>query len=85
MNCLKIPICNSKKTAKSISFQLFGCDIAPDKDLNVKLIEINKGPDLGGKDERDIALKRKDLIDIFNIVGIIPNNINYKNEFINLW
>ena len=85
MNAFQIPICKSKKNVNSIAFQLFGCDMAPDKDLNVKLIEINKGPDLSGKDERDKVVKRKVLLDIFNIVGIIPSNINYQNEFIDLW
>ena len=38
-------------------FQIFGCDIQPDENLNPKLIEINKGPDLDSKDIRDGAVK----------------------------
>ena len=38
-------------------FVILGCDIAPDENLNIKLLEINKGPDLSFKDERDGQLK----------------------------
>jgi Tubulin-tyrosine ligase family len=37
----------------------FGCDIAPDSNLDVLLMEVNKGPDLDYKDERDAAVKKK--------------------------
>lgn len=47
----------SKAQNKTRRFSIFGCDIAPDEDFNVKIMEINKGPDLSGKDERDIKLK----------------------------
>jgi hypothetical protein len=36
---------------------LFGCDIAPCSDLSIKLMEVNKGPDLTYKDERDKRVK----------------------------
>lgn len=38
-------------------FALFGCDIAVDSKLNLKLMEMNKGPDLSFKDTRDKNLK----------------------------
>jgi Tubulin-tyrosine ligase family len=37
----------------------FGCDIAPDENLDVMLMEMNKGPDLDYKDERDATVKKK--------------------------
>ena len=46
MNALKEPICNNKNLKNTVRFQIFGADVAPDNLLNVKLIEINKGPDL---------------------------------------
>lgn len=52
----------------SINFSLFGCDIQPDKDLQVKLIEINKSPSLDPKDPRDSELKYNLQQDILNIV-----------------
>jgi hypothetical protein len=38
-------------------FIILGCDIAPDKKLNMKLIEINKGPNLVEKDKKESFLK----------------------------
>ena len=38
-------------------FLIYGCDVAPDSELNVTFMEVNKGPDLGYKDERDRNLK----------------------------
>lgn len=40
-----------------VKFSIFGCDVAPDKDLGVTLMEINKGPDLNYKDDRDKNVK----------------------------
>lgn len=49
-------------------FQVFGCDIAPDSSLNVKIMEINKGPSLDYKDLRDKELKVRLMSDMINIV-----------------
>lgn len=46
-----------KKLHKTKRFIIMGCDIAPDDQYGVKIMEINKGPDLTGKDKRDTALK----------------------------
>lgn len=43
--------------AKQVRFMILGFDVAPDARLGVKLMEINKGPDLTFKDERDRAVK----------------------------
>lgn len=56
----------------AICFQLFGCDIAPNNSMEIRLMEINKGPDLGSKDERDSKLKLGLIEDAFVIAGIIP-------------
>ena len=83
MNALKIPICNSNKLKNGLAFQLFGCDVAPDNNLNVKLIELNKGPDLTAKDKRDDEVKREVTNDLLEIVDIIPKQ-NKENRFIKL-
>lgn len=57
----------------SLNFSLFGCDIQPDPNLDVKLIEINKSPSLSPKDERDAQLKYKLQEDMLMTLGIIPN------------
>jgi hypothetical protein len=53
-----------------ISMQLFGADVGIDKNLNPVLIEINKGPDLSPKDERDGSIKKKLMYNLFEIVGL---------------
>jgi Tubulin-tyrosine ligase family len=55
----------------SVNFSLFGIDVQPDSNLNVKLIEINKSPSLDPKDERDRDLKYNLQEDMLKIVGII--------------
>ena len=82
MSAINLGICNRKLSDTNLLFQLFGTDIAPDNNLNVKLIEINKGPDMGGKDARDNAVKDAVIKDIFKTIGNIPNK---NNGFIEVW
>ena len=58
-----------------IKFSLFGCDVAPDENMNISLLEINKGPDIGYKDKRDRAVKYNLITSMFKVIGIIPNEI----------
>jgi hypothetical protein len=78
MKALDGNICSNKKLEHYKRFQLFGCDVAPDISLEVKLMEINKGPDIGAKDIRDKILKKKLLQDIINI---IEDKMDYINGF----
>ncbi len=64
----------------STQFQIFGSDVAVNDDLTASLMEINKGPDLNPKDDRDAALKTKLMEDVFATVGVIPGDGN--NRFI---
>ena len=66
----------------TLRFQLFGCDVAPDSKLGCKLMEINKGPDMNAKDERDKQVKTTVQTDIFNIVE--DNNLS-KTNFIKIF
>lgn len=60
---------NMNSTTKVVSsFVLMGCDIAPDTSLNVKLMEINKGPDLRPKDKADHSLKEQMLTELVNVL-----------------
>ena len=70
----------NNKLRQGLRFQIFGADVAPDNMLNVKLIEINKGPDLGAKDKRDNLVKHSVVTDIFDIVGLVEKK--QKNKFI---
>ena len=83
MEAIKIPICKNNNIKKGVAFQLFGCDVAPDNNLNVKLIELNKGPDLTSKDERDNNVKLEVTNDLLEIVDIIPKQ-DKDNRFIKL-
>lgn len=69
----------SKPIDKHVSFQLFGADIALSNNLIPTIMEVNKGPDMTAKDERDKAVKYKVTADIFRTIKII--NDNEKNGF----
>jgi hypothetical protein len=58
----------------SLQFQVFGSDIAVNDDLSTILMEINKGPDLNYKDERDGEVKKNLIEDMFNIIGVIKKD-----------
>lgn len=72
-------LCVSNNLNKNVTFQLFGADIALNDRLYPQLIEINKGPDLSAKDERDGYVKRQVQEDILKVIKIIPKN---NHEFI---
>lgn len=68
MKAISKKICKNNKLNNHVRFQLFGCDLAPNANLGCTLMEINKGPDLGAKDERDKQVKLKVQQDIFTLV-----------------
>jgi hypothetical protein len=51
-------------------FLIYGVDLAPDTHLNIKIMEINKGPDLSYKDQRDAAVKLNMVKDALALVGL---------------
>ena len=51
------------------TFQLFGIDVAVNKKYEPMIMEINKGPDLSGKDERDTEIKLNLLRDMFKLLN----------------
>lgn len=79
MQALSKEICSNKELDHHMKFQIFGADIAPDENLNVTIMEINKGPDIGFKDERDGNLKKKMVSDVFTIIE--PINGNTEHDF----
>lgn len=78
LRMVKVRYCDvftaANKDVPGIKFSLFGCDIAPSADLGVKLMEVNKGPDITYKDERDGCLKKRLVIDTFQKVGAIVDD-----------
>jgi hypothetical protein len=63
------------------SFQLYGIDVAIDDELNAMMMEINKGPDISVKDERDGAVKRQLIKDMLKITGLIKFDNTDKPDF----
>ena len=80
---IKDSICEGGNVKDSTTFQIFGTDIAPDPELNMKIMEFNKGPDMSFKDERDGEVKKKLNRDTFNLLGLY--NYDEKNEFIRIY
>jgi hypothetical protein len=64
------------------SVQIFGADVAINDKLKPQIIEINKGPDLSSKDDRDGMVKRKMFGDVLEIIGI--KSINHDNGLIHI-
>jgi hypothetical protein len=64
----------------SVQYQIMGADVAINDKGEAKIMEINKGPDLGGKDKRDSELKCNLVEHMLEIVGILPKSES--NEFI---
>ena len=70
---------NANKGSPGLKWCLYGCDIAPNEHLDIKLIECNKGPSLDKKDDRDGALKYGMVRDAFSVVNIISDNTHPEN------
>jgi hypothetical protein len=64
-------ICQGKyfNNLEQTTFQLFGIDVAINKNYKPMIMEINKGPDISGKDERDKNIKLNLLRDMFNLIN----------------
>lgn len=70
-NTIKKVIIPIEKTLNMNKFVIMGADIAVDKELGVKIMEINKGPDLRYKDKRDGNVKYNLVKQSFAKMGII--------------
>jgi hypothetical protein len=84
VHALSSHICKNKKLYNHIRFQLFGSDVAPTENLSAYLMEINKGPDLDAKDERDKQVKLSVQTDMLKLVennGILNHEIKYEKIY----
>jgi hypothetical protein len=65
-----------------VNFQLFGVDVIMDSKLNPYILEVNKGPDMTGRDEIDTVLKKNVQLHMLEKVGVIHDDIIHeKNLF----
>lgn len=75
-------ICSDSKLSKHIKFQIFGVDVAPSNRLKATIMEINKGPDIGFKDDRDGHVKKNMVRGAFNIIEPIDDeDTGYKRIY----
>lgn len=77
-------ICKPSKLSNNTSFQLFGVDVAVDTNMNSMVIEINKGPDMSAKDERDSQLKHGVVQDTMKLIGTFTDKSLRKPKFIKI-
>jgi hypothetical protein len=78
---IKNYISKSDNIQKSTTYQLYGVDILLDNNLNPYILEMNKGPDMHIRCEKDKILKTGIYEDIYGILKIINKN---NNKFIKL-
>lgn len=79
------PIIDIESAFSMNKFVVMGADVAVDADLGIKLMEINKGPDLRYKDERDGHVKFNMVRDTFYEMGMIADDgKKIKSNFVKL-
>lgn len=66
----RVQTANKNISSPHTRFLIYGVDLAPDANLDIKIMEINKGPDLSYKDQRDAAVKLNMVKDALDIVGL---------------
>ena len=82
--CLSKNIYQSSNIKNTTCFQIFGADVIFDNNLHPYLLELNKGPDMIPRDERDKKMKKRVQEDMFKIVGILPAD-NTNNVFFEIF
>ena len=79
---IKDSIYNNPNLINNITVQMFGIDIIFDNNMKPYILELNKGPDMVPKDDKDKKIKYKvelDMLELFNLVTI--NDKKYNNGF----
>lgn len=66
---------------RTSTFMIYGTDISPNKDCEVRLLEFNKGPDLQFKDKRDQLVKEGLIRDTMELIS---NPSKGHNHFIKI-
>ena len=65
-------------------FELYGFDIFIDEKFKVWLLEVNVNPSLHCNSPLDLSIKTELIVDLFNLIGIVPFNHNNNEEVYNL-
>ena len=82
VEAVKPRVCQNNDLKRHLTFQLYGVDLAINNRLHPSLMEINKGPDMGAKDDRDKMVKSEVTNDILKVIDVIPND---KHGFIKIY
>lgn len=69
-----LPLNKNTKLINNTKFQLFGIDAIYDKNGNIYFLEVNKGPDMIPKDNRDKKMKTKIINDTLSKVDLIKDD-----------
>ena len=80
--CIKGNIYNSSNLVNNMTVQMFGVDVLFDNNMKPYILEINKGPDMVPKDNKDKKIKYKvelDMLEKFDLVEI--NDLRFTNGF----
>ena len=75
---------NTRKFKDNVTFQLFGVDVGVSDKLNPMIIEVNKGPDMSAKDDRDAALKQGVINGLLKLVGAVKYNKCNETGFVHV-
>jgi hypothetical protein len=73
MISMSTTVCQGSHLQEHLTFQLFGLDMAVNYKLEPMIIEVNKGPDLSKKDERDGSVKVALLTDMLTLLKASKN------------
>lgn len=82
MKASKQHICTLASLNKNTTFQLFGLDYVFDDQLHPYLLEMNKGPEMSVKHDKDEPLKTQVLDDAFKTSQVVEDDNN--NDFFQL-
>ena len=66
---------------RSNCYELFGCDVILDKNLNPSLLEVNVSPSLMGSSPLDKRIKGIVMADTFHTVGLYPYDAKVLRKF----
>lgn len=64
---------NANREIPGFLFNIFGVDIAPNKELGVAIMECNKGCSLVYMDKRDKEVKYNMIRDLMTLIGVVHN------------
>ena len=76
--------CTDSTLKDRTTFQLFGCDIAFNNMLKPQLIEINKGPDMSSRSQKEVQVKDGLMEHIFQEVGVVPRK-DTPGKLLKIW